>query len=77
MRHLEPTDKSLHRESANHTLINSAWYAETSVSPLVHSLGTPKNQDAPLMLKHLCHGLPGQAGQRGHFSNGECGFLQH
>jgi len=46
----------LYTRSVYHTLINSPWYGNGSISLFVHLFGTFKNDDARFMLKLMCDG---------------------
>ena len=56
--------ESLDCQKSNDALIHSARYADAAIAPLVHGLGTPKDEDAPLPFKHPRDRLPGEAGHR-------------
>ena len=43
----------------------------------MQTFGTPKDEDAPLRLKHPGHRLRGQPGQRGNLPDRVCLFISH
>lgn len=48
----------LDAQPGHNSLINGEWYAEAPVPPLMHCFGTPKDEDAPLVLKEPDDGAP-------------------
>jgi hypothetical protein len=66
---------SSHRQPTDDAPIDGAWYADAAITPLVHGLGTPKDEDAALSLKHSNHGAPRETGQRSNFGHGVNCFL--
>ena len=61
---------SLDHQPTNNALIHGAWYADTSVSPLVHSLRAGECDDSPLRFKEADNRAPGKPGQSGNLING-------
>jgi hypothetical protein len=49
---------SSYRYPVHHPFIHGTRNADAVVSPLVHGLGAPEDENAPLVLKHPRHGVP-------------------